>query len=194
MQTGQYGDNSKLSGAIWVQKKCNRCPGLSLFVLPLNMVRDVGQLKMADAVQQRRLKVAMAADISDSSKSIVNQNVLWDRAYYAMMQGDIETAHKFRDEYLNLGLENPKETVPFQKMQAMLAIHEKRPDEAISYFEQSQGYSAKYRLALAYKAKGENDKANQLLTEITNSYNRSILYLVVRNSILKDLKQYTRKD
>jgi hypothetical protein len=79
-------------------------------------------------------------------------------------------------------------------MRAMLAIYEKQYDQAIDYFKKFRGYSSKYRLALAYRAKGDIKQAERLLKEISNTYSRSILNLVIRNKVAEEIRnQYTQK-
>ncbi len=149
--------------------------------------REGGDMTHAELANQKRLEIVKTADIADSLKLPHHANSLWDLAHFAIIRGDMTKAKECEIAMLNLDIENPEETLPYQKMQAVFALYGGRYDEAIDFFKTQKTNVGMKRLAFAYTQKGDSEMANQVIAELASNYQRGILYLMIRNNMVNGL-------
>ncbi len=149
--------------------------------------REGGDMTHAELANQKRLDIVKTADIADSLKLPHHANALWDLAHFAIIRGDMTKAKECEIAMLNLDIENPEETLPYQKMQAVFALYGGRYDEAIEFFKTQKTNVGMKRLAFAYTQKGDTEMANQVISELASNYQRGILYLMIRNNMVNGL-------
>ena len=133
------------------------------------ILRTAGRLDEAEAKQNERWEFNKNRNLPKADKVTFHSDLLWNQVNFAYLRGDLQAAKKIANEYLELDMEgDPEKSENYQKILGVLALFEKRCDEAINIFAKQINPYGLYRLAKAYECKGDMEKAKEIWTRLVN--------------------------
>jgi tetratricopeptide (TPR) repeat protein len=148
-------------------KKINDAAAMSADLIAIgNVLYEWGEYDQAMAEYQNAVEVVKKSDLSEGVKDNTELNLLYNAAAVAMKKGDFQDARAKAEQYL-AGVEairNPNQIRLAHQLVGMIALEEKDYDMALQELGQAsqQNPYNLYRMALAYRGKGEDEMAKEL--------------------------------
>lgn len=131
-----------------------------------------GRSKEAQSRFDEAEKIVSESNLSDEVKTIAARNHTFFSAKVALQIGDLTKAHKLADDYRTQAKaeKNPFLISLSHELDGSIALQEKKYDAAISELQNSnmQDPYNPYRLALAYRGKGDAAKAKEYFGRVAN--------------------------
>lgn len=159
-----------------------------------NLLLETGKLDEAKTKFLKSVELTEKSDLpSKEQKDNAKQGLLFNKARIALKKDDIATAKSKAEEYgkqAEVG-NNPFEIRSYHQLLGMIALHEKRYDDALQELQQANLRNPRNlcRMAKAYEGKGEKDKAKEFLTKAANFNEISTSYAFIRNKAKKKLAE-----
>jgi len=151
-----------------------------------NILQEMGSFDKAMAKFDKAVQVAEESNLSNEVKENFKRVYLYYAACVASMKKDFVSAKAKSEEYRKQAesIKNPNEIRFSHQLAGIIALEEKDYDKAIEELQlanQQNPYNL-YRMALAYKSKGDKEKAIKLCTKAANFNALSNLnYAFIRN-------------
>jgi tetratricopeptide (TPR) repeat protein len=163
------------------------------FVTMGNIYLETGRYDEALEKFQSARETIEGSDLSEDIKNNARRNYLFNSARVALKQGDFETAKTNLEAYRQRveAINNPFQIRLAHELAGMIALEEKNYDKAIEEFQQANQQNPYnfYRIALAFAAKGEEDKAREHCTKAANFNSLNNLnYAFIKNKALEMLE------
>jgi tetratricopeptide (TPR) repeat protein len=131
-----------------------------------NILLEVGRFDEALARYNKAVKVIEGSNLSEEVKNNTRRAYLFNAGRAAVKKKDFAEAKTKAAEYSKQvqAIKNPFQIRLSHELAGMIALEEKNYDKALEELEQAnqQNPYNLYRMALAYKGKGEKDKAREL--------------------------------
>ncbi len=154
-------------------EKTNDVPAMSFDnALKGNIFLDAGKADQAKAAFERGLKLVEGSDLSPQIKANAALVDHFNLGRVAVAKKDLKTAKSEADEFRK-GAEatrNPAQVRNAHELDGIIALAEKDYDRAIAELQQANQQNPQdlYRLSLAYKAKGDAEKAKEYAGKAAN--------------------------
>ncbi|NQT24480.1 tetratricopeptide repeat protein [candidate division KSB1 bacterium] len=149
----------------------------------------IGKVDQAEKFFDKAKKVIVNSDHSKDLKDEMLQNILFYRVEVALQKKDMETAKDKAAQYKKLTDENQNRTEiqAASRLMGMIALHEKRYDDAIAAFEQTNEQNPRNfcGMAKAYMGKKDKAKANEYWEKAANFNDMSWNYALIRAKAMK---------
>lgn len=151
-----------------------------------NVLLEAGRIDGALAKYVKAVKVIEKSDLSEEVKDNTRRGYLFNTARVALKKKDFAAAKAKSDEYRQRveAINNPFQIKLSHELTGMIALEEKKYDTALKELEQAsqQNPYNLYRMAMAYKGKGDKEKAKELCLKAAkfNALN-SLNYAFVKN-------------
>lgn len=154
--------------------------------LMANVLVEMGKFDEALAKYHKSVELNEKSDIlSQDQKDNVKQGLLFNEARIALKKNDIATAKSKAEEY---GKQAEAGNNPFvikasHQLWGMIALHEKRYDDALQELQQANLENPRNlcRMAKAYEGKGDKEKAKEFWMKAANFNEISTSYAFIRN-------------
>jgi tetratricopeptide (TPR) repeat protein len=135
-------------------------------ILMGNILYESGKLDKAMAKYEKAVEVVRESDLSQEVKDNTELNFLYNAGAVSIKRGDLETARAKAAQYLKgvEALRNPNQVRLAHQLAGMIALEAKDYDAALEEFRQASQLNPYnlYRMALAYKGKGDAENAEDL--------------------------------
>ncbi len=149
-----------------------------------------------DEAMAHYLKAVEVIEKSDRSKEIkddTKQGLLYNEAHIALKKEDLVTAKSRAEEYrkqTETG-HDPLEIQSYHELAGMIALYEKRYDDALRELSQANQRNPRNlcRMAQAYEGKGDKAKAKKMWMQAANFNENSYNYVFIRNKAKKRLAE-----
>jgi tetratricopeptide (TPR) repeat protein len=157
-----------------------------------NILTEMGKYNEAQKAFDKGAKMIEQSNLSQEIKDNVKLGQHYNAAIIALGKKDLKKAMAAATEFRN-GAEtgkNPNQLRQAHEVMGMIALAEKKYDDAVAELQQAsmQNPSNLYRLALAYKGKGDNAKAKEFCTKAAHFYGiPNLNYAFVRAKATKML-------
>jgi len=119
---------------------------------------------------------------------------LLDEAFVALKKSEIAVAKDKAEDYLKQTLKsnNPREIKVYHGLSGMIALYEKRYDNAVNELLQANQRNPRilFKIAEAYEDLGNKEKAKEFFLKTANFNEISTNYAFVRNKAFKKLEEY----
>jgi tetratricopeptide (TPR) repeat protein len=130
-----------------------------------NVLFEWGKYDEASAKYRKAVEMVKESDLSPEIKDNTELNHLYNAACIAMKRGDFAGARAGAERYLE-GVEairNPNQIRLAHQLAGMIALEEKDYDKALEELAQAsqQNPYNLYRMSLAYRGKGDDEKARE---------------------------------
>jgi len=151
---------------------------------------EMGSFDKAMAKFDKAVQVAEESSLGNEVKENIKRRHLYNASCVATMKKDFVSAKAKSEEYTKQveAINNPNLTRFSHQLSGIIALEEKDYDKAIDELLQAnqQNPYNLYRMALAYKYKGDKEKANKLCTKAAkfNALN-NLNYALIRNKAEK---------
>lgn len=165
----------------------------------MNCARDCAMIAMhyGDAEHLKEL-VAMMKPMSEQISSEVNSPLTtkyqtanmhyWD-AIASVTEGKYDEALKKADKIKEImdGVENPNRYRSFHRVHAVVTYEQGKYEEALKHLNElnPDNVYVQYLMAKTYKKLGNEEKAEELFSEVANNNFNSVQYALVRNESKK---------
>lgn len=137
-----------------------------------NILLEWGKHDEALERYEQAAEVVRASDLSDEVKDNAKRTFLLNSARVDIKRGDIASARAKADRYMQEveALGNPNQMRLAHQLKGMIALAEEDYDAAVRELEQASQFNAYnlYRLSLAYKGKGNGEKAREYCERAAN--------------------------
>jgi len=162
--------------------------------LMADLLLETGKLVEAEMKYLKSVELIEKSEIaSKEQKNDVKQGLLFDEAHIALKKDDVITAKAKADEYRKqIEIDNnPLEMQTSHELVGMIALHEKRYDDALQELQQANQRNPRNlcRMAKAYQGKGDKVKAKEFWTKAANFNEISINYAYIHNKAKKKLAE-----
>jgi tetratricopeptide (TPR) repeat protein len=131
-----------------------------------NILLEAERLDEAQAKYDKAVETVEASNLSEEVKDNTRRLYLYNSARAALAKGDMEMAQHSAQEFHQevKAINNPFQIKLSRELNGQIALAEKQYDKAIEQLQQSslQNPYNWYRMALAYKGKGDKGKAKEL--------------------------------
>ena len=162
--------------------------------LMANILVEMGKFDEALAKYHKSVELNVKSDLlSQKQKDNVKQGLLYNEARIALKKNDVATAKSKAEEY---GKQAEAGNNPFVKkasheLLGMIALHEKRHDDALQELQQANLEDPRNfcRMAKAYEGKGDKDKAKEFWIKAANFNEISTSYAFIRNKAKTKLSE-----
>jgi len=196
-----YIDEGKFDKALEEQQKgyaiAQKNNDVSSMSADLNTMGDIlletGKYDEAMAKYLKAVEIIEKSDRSKEIKEDTKQGFLCDEAHIALKKEDLATAKSKAEEYrkqIETG-HDPLEIQTYHELAGMIALHEKRYDDALKEFNQANQRNPRNlcRMAQAYEEKGDKVKAKKMWMNAANYNEISYDYVFIRNKAKKRLAE-----
>lgn len=155
-------------------------------VLMGNILLEAGRFDEALARYNRAVKIIEESDHSEEVKDNTRRGYLFNTSRIALKNKDFATAKAKSEEYRKQvkAINNPFQIRLSHELAGMIALEEKDYDKALEELQQAnqQNPYNLYRMALAYKGKGEKEKAKEFsMTAANFNQLNSLNYAFIRH-------------
>ena len=154
-----------------------------------HVLAQSARAKEAQAQFSKALDLLGKSAGPEEAKASIKGWMAWDQALMALKADDLKTAKLKADEFKAFAEKygTPGRRQGVHQLAGMIALKEKRWDDAVAELNQAPPRScmAMVGLAEAYLAKGDKDKARQQLTKAAN-FNEIDLEFGLTRSVAKD--------
>ncbi|MBN2412841.1 tetratricopeptide repeat protein [candidate division KSB1 bacterium] len=137
-----------------------------------NILLEMGRVKEAEEKYMQAVDIISKSNLSQEVKDNATRGGLFNMSQAALKDGDIETAKAKADEYRQQveALNNPNFIRLSHQLTAMIALDEKDYNKAIEELQMAnlQNPYNLYRMALAYKGQGDEEKSLEFLKKAAN--------------------------
>ena len=157
-----------------------------------NILFEAGKFDKASEKFEKSLKLIQESDLSQEIKDNAKRFFLFNSARVALKRKDFTTAKAKSEKYHKQvkAVNNPFQIRLSHELAGMIALAEKEFEKAIDEFKQAnqQNPYNLYRMALAYKGKGDKEKAKEFFKKAAgfNALN-SLNQAFIRNKAEKKL-------
>jgi len=151
-----------------------------------NILLETGRFDEALAKYNRAVKLVDESDLSEEVKDNTRRGFLFNAARVALRKKDFATADANYEEYRKQveAINNPFQIRLSHELAGMIALEKKEYDKALQELQQGnqQNPYNLYRIALAYKDKGDHENAKEFCMKASkfNALN-SLNYAFIRN-------------
>lgn len=130
---------------------------------------------------------------TDEADASINSNLLRWQGISLAMKGNYEEANAKAEEMKTMlsDIKDQQKLQGYYFLKGFIAFKQKAYDEAIEHLDKTSPFSiySKYLRALAYEAKGDNDKATELYKKIVDFNFNGVQYAIVRNAVKEKLAE-----
>ncbi len=196
-----YIDEGKFDKALEAQQKgyaiAEKNNDVSLMSGDLGTMGDIlletGKLNEAMTKYIKAVEVIEQSDRSEETKKETKQGLLYNEARIALKKEDLVTAKSKAEEYrkqTEIG-HDPLEIQTYHELAGMIALHEKRYDDALKELNQANQRNPRNlcRMAQAYEGKGDKLQAKKMWMKAANFNERNYNYAFIRNRAKKRLSE-----
>jgi tetratricopeptide (TPR) repeat protein len=181
----QYTSNEKIQDAAGMSGS---------LVLMGNVLLDMGRFDEAKVNYEKALKLVEKSDLSNEVKDNNRRANLFNLARVALKKKDFVTAKVKYEEYRQQveTINNPNLIRLSHQLAGMIALEEKDYDKAVEELQMSnqQNPSNLFRIALAYKGKGDKSKTREFCMKAANFNGLNNLnYAFIRNKAKEMLSE-----
>jgi tetratricopeptide (TPR) repeat protein len=131
---------------------------------------EAGRLDEALTKFDKAVEVAEGSNLSEAVKDNTRRGYLFKSARVALKKGDMETAeHRAQEFHQEVkAINNPFQIRLAHELAAQIALEEKEYDKALEGLQQANRQNPYnfYRMALAYRGKGEKSEAKEQLKAV----------------------------
>jgi tetratricopeptide (TPR) repeat protein len=131
-----------------------------------NILLEAGRIDEAAAKFEKAVEMVEGSNLSEDVKENTRRFYLFNEGRVAIKKGNLEDAKAKLDEFLQKAeaVNNPFQIKFAHQLAGQIALEEKQWDKAIEELQQSslQNPYNWFRMALAYKGKGDTEKAREL--------------------------------
>ncbi len=150
-----------------------------------DILLETGKLDEAMAKYVKAVEMIEQSDRSEEIKEETKQGLLYNEARIALKKEDVVTAKSKAEEYrkqVEIG-HDPLEIQTYHELAGMIALHEKRFDDALKELSQANQRNPRNlcRMAQAYEGKGDKVQAKKMWMKAANFNERNYNYAFVRN-------------
>lgn len=152
---------------------------------------EMGKYDEAADHFKKGMEVMESSDLSQNIKEFARRGMLYNEGLVALKKNDLKTAKAKAEEFRNQveAINNPNQIRLAHQLAGMIAMAEKDFGKAVEEFKQSnlQNGQNLHRLATAYEAKGDKDKAAEYVKQTAefNALNSLAYSFVRRNAVEK---------
>ncbi len=154
---------------------------------------ETGKLDEAKAKYLKSVEIIEKSDRPKEIKDDAKQVLLFDEARIALEKEDLATAKSKAEEFRELveSGHDPLEIQFYHELAGMIALREKRFDDALKELQQANQRNPRnlYRMAQAYEGKGDKENAKEMWTKAANFNERNYSYAFIRNKAKKKLAE-----
>lgn len=162
----------------------------SAIAADLGIVGDIlleqGDADGAEAKYVRAAEIIAASDLSKEVKDESAQGLLFNEVRVALVRGDVPTASAKAAAYRSLAEagHDPLEMELYHQLAGMIALHEKRFDNAIQELAQANQRDPRNicRLARAYEGKGDTERSREMWTTAADFNELNYGYAFIRRT------------
>lgn len=137
-----------------------------------DILREMGKYDQALEKYEKALEIVEASDRTEEVKDNFRRGFLYNSAHIALKKGDFGTAKAKAEEFRKRveAIDNPFQIRLAHQLMGMIALEEKEYDKALSELQQANQQNPYnfYRMALAYRGKGDQEKAKELFLKAAN--------------------------
>ena len=163
----------------------------------LGMIGDIlletGKLDEAKAKYLKAVEVIEKSDLSKEIKDDAKQGLLFNEARIALEKEDLVTAKSKAEKYCKQAEagHNPLEMQTYHELAGMIALHEKRYDDALKGLQQANQRNPRNlcKMAKAYEGKGDKEKAKEMWTRAANFNEINYNYAFIQTKVRKKLAE-----
>ncbi|MDP8237743.1 MAG: tetratricopeptide repeat protein [Candidatus Hatepunaea meridiana] len=151
-----------------------------------NILLETGKFNEALAKFEKSVELIVASSFADELKANTKRTHLYNAARIALKKKDLITAKAKSDEYHKQveAINNPLQIRLSHELAGIIALEEKEYDKALEELKQAsqQNPYNLYRIALAFKGKGDKEKAKKYCKQAAE-YNalNNLNYAFIRN-------------
>lgn len=196
-----YIDEGKFDKALEEQQKgyaiAEKNNDVSSMSADLNTMGDIlletGKYDEAMAKYLKAVEVIEKSDRSKEIKEDTKQGFLYNETQIAIKKEDLVTAKSKAEEYRKQAEtgHNPLDIQSYHELAGMIALHEKRYDDALKELNQVNQRNPRNlcRMAQAYEGKGDKVTAKKMWMKAANFNERNYNYIFIRNKAKKRLAE-----
>ncbi|KPL19372.1 MAG: hypothetical protein AMJ92_03570 [candidate division Zixibacteria bacterium SM23_81] len=137
-----------------------------------DILREMGKYDQALEKHEKAVEIVEASDRSEEVKDNFRRGFLYNSARVAFKKGDFATAKAQAEEYRQRveAIKNPFQIRLAHQLAGMIALEEKEYNTALSELQQANQQNPYnfYRIALAYRGKGDKEKAKEFSLKAAN--------------------------
>lgn len=156
-----------------------------------DILLETGKLDEARAKYLKAVEIFEKSDRSKEIKDNAKQGLLFNEARIALKKEDLTTAKSKSEEYRKQAEagHNPLEMQAYHQLAGMIALQEKRFDDALKELQQANQRNPRnlYRMAQAYEGKGDKENAKEMWTKAANFNEGNYSYAFIRIKAKKKL-------
>ncbi len=158
-----------------------------------DILLETGKLDEAMAKYLKAVEVIEKSDRSKEIKEDTKQGFLYNETQIAIKKEDLVTAKSKAEEYRKQAEtgHDPLEVQSYHELAGIIALHEKRYDDALKELNQANQRNPRNlcRMAQTYEGKGDKVKAKKMWMQAANFNERNYNYMFIRNKAKKRLAE-----